>query len=184
MPQSEVASGHQSARHTDSSLPAAVAPSVTVDFPLKTLALGRAAAHAIPVSMSNCRHGTFRDEAAQSVGIRGDTPLTAGKRVLIRCQRWCMAVSVALQAGIAAVHQAAAERARKSRKHLVAGARTLQRLMCRRSMHFRRMAVERLADDATVTAHQVTHVENNLRVVGGQVLQGGAGVAGVTLQCT
>ena len=34
----------------------------------------------------------------------------------------------------------------------------------------------------TAAAHQVTHVEDDLRLVGGQVLQRGAGVTGVALR--
>lgn len=41
----------QSARHTSVILPAGSVPSVTVDFPLKMLALGRAAGQALLVSM-------------------------------------------------------------------------------------------------------------------------------------
>lgn len=37
-----------------------------------------------------------------------------------------------------------------------------------------RVVTQYVAEDTTVTAHQVTHVENDVGLVGGQVLQGGA----------
>ena len=45
------ATAGQSARHRNIIQPASFVPSVTVDFPLKMLALGRAAAKALLVSM-------------------------------------------------------------------------------------------------------------------------------------